>query len=81
MATKQILFLLLTLMAIPTFVWLGTTYKWAERGLVGLAFLSTAFLVDINFYSMEDYRGDSRGFEIGLTDWTMISLLIVMLTS
>ena len=68
-------------MAIPTFVWLGTTYKWAERGLVGLAFLSTAFLIDINFYSMEDYRGDSRGFEIGLTDWTMISLLIVMLTS
>ena len=81
MATKQILFLLLTLMAIPTFVWLGTTYKWAERGLVGLAFLSTAFLIDINFYSMEDYRGDSRGFEIGLTDWTMISLLIVMFTS
>jgi len=71
----------MTLMAVPTFVWLGITYKWAERGLVGIAFLSTAFLIDINFYSMEIYRGDSRGYEIGLTDWIMLSLLIVMLTS
>ncbi|MDG1205074.1 MAG: O-antigen ligase family protein [Pseudomonadales bacterium] len=68
-------------MAVPTFVWLGITYKWAERGLVGIAFLSTAFLIDINFHSMEIYRGDSRGYEIGLTDWIMLSLLIVMLTS
>jgi hypothetical protein len=81
MVTKQTLFLLMTLMAVPTFVWLGITYKWAERGLVGIAFLSTAFLIDINFYSMEIYRGDSRGYEIGLTDWIMLSLLIVMLTS
>ena len=71
----------MTLMAVPTFVWLGITYKWAERGLVGIAFLSTAFLIDINFHSMEIYRGDSRGYEIGLTDWIMLSLLIVMLTS
>jgi hypothetical protein len=81
MVTKQTLFLLMTLMAVPTFVWLGITYKWAERGLVGIAFLSTAFLIDINFHSMEIYRGDSRGYEIGLTDWIMLSLLIVMLTS
>jgi len=78
METKQIVFLLLTITAIPTSVWLGITFKWAERGLVCATFLSTAFLIDINFVSMENYRGDTRGFEFGVSDWMVISLLLVM---
>lgn len=81
MVTKQLLFIILTLGFIPCAVWMGITFKWAERYLVAGAFFSTAYLVDINFVSMEAYRGDTRGFEFGLTDWMIISLLLVMLLS
>ena len=81
METKQIIFLLLTAGVIPVSAWLAINYKWAERCLVVGTFLSTAYLVDINFYSMEHYRGDTRGFEFGATDWMVISLILVMLFS
>ncbi len=53
-------------------------YEWAERLLVAAAFFSTSYLIDINFVSMEMYRGDTRGFEFGVTDWMVISLILVM---
>jgi len=81
METKQLVFIVLTMGIIPSTVWLGITYKWAERGLVAGAFLSTSYLIDINFVSMEMYRGDTRGFEFGSTDWMIISLFLVMLIS
>lgn len=78
METKQIIFLGLTMGFIPVAVWFGITYKWAERLLVVGTFFSTSYLIDINFVSMEWYRGDTRGFEFGVTDWMVISLLLVM---
>jgi len=63
---------------VPAAAWLGIRYRWAERLLVAGAFLSTTYLVDINFVSMEAYRGDTRGFEFGVTDWMMIALVVVM---
>jgi hypothetical protein len=81
MEAKQVLFILLTLGFVPVATWMGITYKWAERYLVAGAFFSTAYLIDINFVSMEMYRGDTRGFEIGITDWMVVSLLLVMLLS
>ena len=81
MGTKHILFIALTFAFIPAAVWVAMSSRWAERALVAGAFLSTAYLVDINFVSMEIYRGDTRGFEIGLTDWMILSLLGVMLLS
>lgn len=81
MEAKHYIFILASLVFIPAAVWFATLFKWAERLLViGIVF-STAYLVDINFVSMEWYRGDTRGFEIGITDWMTVSLLIVMLAS
>ena len=81
METKQLIFLAMTLTFIPVAAWFGIRYKWAERLLVIGAFFSTSYLIDINFVSMEWYRGDTRGFEFGVTDWMVISLIIVMAVS
>lgn len=81
MGTKHIIFIALTFAFIPAAVWVAMSSRWAERALVAGAFLSTAYLIDINFVSMEIYRGDTRGFEVGLTDWMILSLLGVMLFS
>ena len=78
METKQLIFLAMTATFIPVASWFGIRYKWAERLLVVGAFFSTSYLIDINFVSMEWYRGDTRGFEFGVTDWMVISLIIVM---
>lgn len=81
MPAKHLIFLLLTLLVVPTAAWFGVRYRWAERLLVVGAFLSTTYLVDINLWSMETYRGDTRGFEFGVTDWMMIALVVTMLRS
>lgn len=81
MPAKQAIFILLTLVVVPTAAWFGIRYRWAERLLVIGAFLSTTYLVDINLVSMEAYRGDTRGFEFGVTDWMMIALIVTMVRS
>ena len=75
---KQLIFLGMTAVFIPVAAWFGIRYRWAERMLVAGALFSTCYLIDINFVSMEWYRGDTKGFEFGLTDWMIIALIIVM---
>ena len=81
MPAKQVAFLLVTLLAVPTAAWFGIRYRWAERLLVIGVFLSSTYLVDINLVSMEAYRGDTRGFEFGVTDWMVIALIVTMARS
>jgi len=81
MQIKYYIFLAATIVFIPIASWLGIRYRWAERALVVGAFFSTCYLVDINLVSMDWYRGDTRGFEFGVTDWMIISLIIVMARS
>jgi uncharacterized membrane protein (UPF0136 family) len=71
----------MTFAFIPVASWFGMRFVWAEKILVAGAFFSTSYLVDINILSMEEYRGDTRGFEFGVTDWMIISLALVMLFS
>jgi len=78
MELKQLIFLGMTMTFIPVAAWFGIRYRWAERMLVAGALFSTCYLIDINFVSMEWYRGDTKGFEFGVTDWMIISLMIVM---
>lgn len=78
MELKHLIFLGMTAVFIPTAVWFAINYEWAEKMLVAGTFFSTAYLIDVNFVSMEHYRGDTRGFEFGVTDWMVISLILVM---
>ena len=81
MEAKHLVFLAMSGAAIPLLAWAGVRFRWAERGLVLALLLSTSYLVDINFLSMEWYRGDTRGFEFGVTDWMVIALLVTMARS
>lgn len=81
MELKHYIFLGMTLIFIPVAAWFGIRYRWAERLLVAGAFFSTSYLIDINILSMEWYRGDTKGFEFGVTDWMIIALMIVMARS
>jgi hypothetical protein len=81
MPITHIIFVLLTLVAVPAAASFGVRHRWAERGLVCILFLSTAYHFDINFESMEMYRGDTRGFEWGVTEWMVVALTITMLRS
>lgn len=81
MEAKYYIFLAATTVFIPVASLLGIRYRWAERALVAGTFFSTCYLIDINLLSMEWYRGDTRGFEFGVTDWMVISLIIVMARS
>lgn len=81
MEAKHLVFLAMSAGAIPLLAWAGVRFRWAERGLVLALLLSTSYLVDINFLSMEWYRGDTRGFEFGVTDWMVIALLVTMARS
>ena len=81
MELKHFIFLGLSLGFVPFAAWVGITFRWGERLLVAGLFFSTCYLIDINILSMEWYRGDTRGFEFGLTDLMLISLLLVMLFS
>ena len=78
MELKQVIFLGLTFSFIPVAAWLGIRYRLIERMLIAGALFSTCYLIDINFVSMEWYRGDTKGFEFGVTDWIIITLMIVM---
>ena len=81
MELKHFIFLAMTLAFVPAGAWFGIRYQWAEKMLVAATFFSTCYLVDINLMSAEMYRGDTRGFEFGTTDWMVMSLAIVMLFS
>lgn len=81
MELKHWIFLGMTAIFIPCAAWFGIRYRWAERLLVAGAFFSTCYLIDINILSMEWYRGDTKGFEFGITDWMIITLIIVMAKS
>jgi hypothetical protein len=81
MQLKQLVFIAMSLVFVPSAVWLASRHVLAERALFAGALFSTCFLIDINLVSMEAYRGDARGFEFGVTDWMVISLMIVMASS
>ena len=81
MELKHYIFLTMTMVFVPAATWLGSRYRWAEKVLVIATFFSTCYLVDINILSMEMYRGDTKGFEFGTTDWMIMSLAGVMMFS
>jgi O-antigen ligase len=78
---KYFLFTAVSFLGIPMMV-LASLYSrklWAL--LITMLVFSTALgdIANINFFSMEAYRGPERGFEVNLTDIIVISLCITLL--
>ena len=75
---KYIIFFAVIIIGIPIGIAAAKKNPQIEKFLWFLLLFFTAKTEDINFFSMEIYRGTSKGFEIGLVDITAVILFFVI---
>lgn len=75
---KYLIFFLVILIGVPLGYAFAKKSPLCEKVLWFLLLFFTAKTEDINFFSMESYRGTSRGFEIGLVDITALILFLLL---
>jgi len=76
---KYIIFFAVLFIGVPLNYVLARKFVHYEKFLWFLLIFFTANMVDINFISMETYRGSSKGFEIGMVDIVVFSMLAVVI--
>lgn len=76
---KYVIFFAVLLVGVPFNYKMAIKYPLYEKFLWFLLIFFTAYMVDINFASMETYKGTSRGFEIGMVDIVVFSMLAVII--
>ncbi|WP_197466299.1 hypothetical protein, partial [Oleiphilus sp. HI0080] len=74
---KYVIFFTVLLIGVPVGYFLALRYKWIENLVFFLFVFFTCEMVDINFISMETYRGTSKGFEFGMVDIAMYIILLL----
>ena len=75
---KYIIFFAVIIIGIPIGVAIAKRNPKVEKFFWFLLLFFTAKTEDINFFSMETYRGTSKGFEIGLVDITAMIIFFVI---
>lgn len=75
---KYIVFFLVLFIGVPVGFIFARKFPFVEKILCFLLLFFTAKTEDINFFSMESYRGTARGFEIGLVDITAMILFLLI---
>lgn len=78
---KYFVFFCAATLGVPVMAWLATTSTRMRGVLLALLVLSTAMgdLANINFWSLEHYRGPDRGFEVNVADLIAVALLLSLL--
>jgi len=76
---KYIVFFTVLIIGVPFNYKMAIKFPLYEKLLWFLMVFFTVYMIDINFVSMEWYRGTSKGFEIGMVDITVFSLLAVII--
>ena len=76
---KYFIFFTVLLVGVPMGYMMALRYQWIEKLVFFLFIFFTCEMVDINFVSMETYRGTSKGFEFGMVDIAMYILLLLSL--
>lgn len=71
---KYLIFFSCLFLGVPVATLLCVKFRELEKYVLFLTLFFTCEMVDINFFSMENYRGTSKGFEFGMVD---ISLCIL----
>jgi len=77
---KYVIFFLVLAVGVPFNYKMVQKYPKYEHVLWFLLLFFTCNMIDINFISRENYRGTSRGFEIGMVDIIVFSLLAIILS-
>jgi len=76
---KYLVFFIVLIIGVPAGYIMARKYKWIEKTIFFLFVFFTCEMVDINFVSMESYRGTSKGFEFGMVDISMYIILLLSL--
>ena len=76
---KYFIFFMVLILGVPFNYMVVKKYPKYEKVLWFLLLFFTCNMIDINFASMEEYRGTSKGFEIGMVDIIVLSLLAVVI--
>ncbi|MGK0255769.1 MAG: putative membrane protein YeaQ/YmgE (transglycosylase-associated protein family) [Arcobacteraceae bacterium] len=76
---KYLIFFSVLLIGVPFNYMMARKYVQYEKFLWFLLIFFTANMIDINFISMESYRGTAKGFEIGMVDIVVFSMLAVII--
>ncbi len=78
---KWIAFGLFALFGVPSMFALGISHARWRSVLFGALLASTAVGIDVNFYSLEHYRGPDRGFQVGISDFLAMRLGAALLVT
>lgn len=77
---KEVIFFVALLFGVPAGIILAYSNKFVERIVIFLMMFFTCNLsFTINFETVKDYRGTSRGYEIGVVDLTALIIFGVMI--
>jgi hypothetical protein len=76
---KYLIFFTVLFIGVPFNYVMARKFVQYEKLLWFLLIFFTANMIDINFISMENYRGTSKGFEIGMVDIVVFSLLAIVI--
>ena len=76
---KYVIFFSVLLFGVPFNYILARKFVQYEKFLWFLLLFFTANMIDINFVSMETYRGTAKGFEIGMVDIVVYSMLAIII--
>jgi O-antigen ligase len=77
MEIKYLVFFTVLICGVPIGYFMSLRFPVIEKVVFFLFIFFTCEMVDINFVSMETYRGTSKGFEFGLVDMAMYILLLL----
>jgi O-antigen ligase len=64
-------------LGVPIGYALALRFQWIEKLIFFLFIFFNCEMIDINFISMETYRGTSKGFEFGMVDIAMYIILLL----
>ena len=76
---KYLIFFTVLIIGVPFNYILARKFVQYEKFLWFLLLFFTANMIDINFVSMETYRGTAKGFEIGMVDIVVYSMLAIII--
>ena len=76
---KYVIFFSVLLFGVPFNYIMARKFVQYEKFLWFLLLFFTANMIDINFVSMETYRGTAKGFEIGMVDIVVYSMLAIII--
>ena len=75
---KYVIFFITLIIGVPVGYLLACRFPIIEKVVLFLFLFFTCEMVDINFFSMENYRGSSRGFEFGMVDISIYILALLV---